>query len=143
MIGEERAFGFFDPHLHIAVVDARKGEPPESYGAGSLYLVTVRARSDAARITLHPGDLRIFVRDRQGRDHAPVLLELEDTGETGLLLASTLAPGESFEQTFAFVVPRSIEEPALWISQITPLNRLLPFLEYSRLHLKVVVPLPE
>lgn len=130
VVGEETSFGFFDPHLHLTVVAARKGEAPDqSLAWTSIYLVTVRARSDAAGMTIDPGRLRIFVRDGLGRDHPPIELSLDGEETTRARLASKLEGGDSYEQTFAFALLEAVEAPVFWISEDFPLSRRLPILE--------------
>ena len=143
-IGQKISFGFFDPHLHLNVLDTRRAPwPGDALESGSLVLVKIRSRSDAARISVQPDNLRIYVRDRSGQDYEPTVLEIEGSETTASQLPNSLDPGDTIEQTFAFTLPPSAEAPMLRICEVTALSRYLPWFKDGWLHRRLVVPLPD
>ncbi len=84
--GDELAFCGLDCDLHVAVTGVRRD---------SELVVTVRARSDAKRVTQDPSLLRLRVRDAASRRW-----DAEPPG-----LVRPLGPGESYEQELRFRVP--------------------------------------
>ncbi len=117
----ERSIGLFDAHLHLSVADVRVVTTPA--GAATrpetgkrLWIVTVRARNDAARIDIDPSSLDVAVLSREGRTFAP--LEGADRPAEAPLstrLDGTLRPGDSIQRSFVFELPDDALAPVLVI----------------------------
>ena len=110
---DERSIGLFDAHLHLSVQDVRVVEPARAAAGRRVWIVTARARNDAARIDIDPGRLDVLVRSRDGRVFAA--LERVGPGEQRFErhLVGTLRPGESREQSFVFELPGDVASPVL------------------------------
>jgi len=78
---DERSIGLFDAHLHLSVQDVRVVEPARAAAGRRVWIVTARARNDAARIDIDPGRLDVLVRSRDGRVFAA--LERVGPGSSG------------------------------------------------------------
>ena len=142
--GEQKSFGFFDPHLHGTLVDVRVsrtwGEPPRQITAdGVFYLVTVRVWNDAVgAFTVDPSFLTVALLDAQENHYPPVEVQAAARDAPVTRLAGELSGGESYEAAFLFDVPETVSDPALWIADTHWITRFIPGHENSFLHRKVV-----
>jgi len=106
-MGEEVSFCGLDCHLHVSVVGVSRDR--------SLTL-SVRFRSDAKAVTEFPGELRLEVRDGEGRSYLP----------TSGILAEPLRAGETLVREFTFAVPDDASSPRLIASYQGWLDYLVP-----------------
>jgi hypothetical protein len=137
-LGEAKYICEIDCHLAYTVTDVRAA-PGAS--RGTSYLVTVRTRFDerttGARrgdAPLSPNPRRVRLVDARGRAYPP-------TAVTGTPLDTPLRPGESYETTLAFDLPRDAERPALELGEAIPVTRLLVGHENSPLHGRMLLAL--
>jgi hypothetical protein len=143
-VGDEMAFGGFDPHRHVAVLELRTMDESLETGAAfasRLVFVTIRVRSSAARIRVDPGRLSYSIVSHEGGRFAPAFM----TGENGVCRPwsgppGPLEPGESVEFTLEFVIPQALDNPRLWIVERSRILRYLPWLEETPLFPKLVIP---
>jgi hypothetical protein len=141
--GEERAVGFFDPHLHIRLIEVTALDPAVDTvpvaGGHRRYAVRLIARSSAVERFADPARLSITVRDGGRRvspssfgpaeiDGVPVMVRFE----------RVLEAGERQEAWLLFDLPGDLEAPELWLSKDSWLAANLPGWESSPLHDKVV-----
>ena len=142
-LGEELDIGFFDPHLHIRLVEVLElGALPETAppAAGFRRLaVRLQARSSAVERFADPARLSITVRSA-GRLAAPVssnVTEIEGV-RVQTRFEDVLAAGGFQEAWFIFELPVDLESPQLWLSKQSWLARNLYGWEASPLHDKAV-----
>jgi len=134
--GEERAVGFFDPHLRVAVVDVEHpvrwaGRPPD----GRYWLVTVRARNDASEgdFVADPSKLEIRMEDGS-RAWAPLPVPPQRGRAPTVRFDRPLAAGELDVRTVLFDLPEVLTAAELWVTWDDPLTRRLPLLRRSVLN---------
>lgn len=127
----EQSIGLFDPHLHVALLEARPLDPAEAPAeaapTGRAWVVTLRARSDAARIEIDLSTLGIELLDGAGRRHVPRRLAGADGAwrfEDRLRL--TLRPGDSITQSFLFELPPDATDLVLSLGCSDGPGRFLP-----------------
>jgi hypothetical protein len=137
VLGEERPFGGFDPHLAIAVTDVRRLGPDERAEIDraegeTIWAITVEARNTAVEITVDPTDLVFSVRDAS-RDFRP--LPTHDG------FASPLRPAEAARKVLLFRLPDDLSQPMIWITWDDALLRAFPWLERTMLFPKASLPL--
>jgi len=106
-MGEEVSFCGLDCHLHVSVVGVSRDR--------SL-TVSVQFRSDAKSVTEFPGELRLEVRDGEGRSYLP----------TSGILAEPLPAGETIVRELTFAVPDDASSPRLVASYQGWLDYLVP-----------------
>jgi hypothetical protein len=131
-LGAEQSFGFFDPHLHLSVVDAQTIDATGDADPdlrGFYHVVTVRVRSDAAVVDVRPVGLDVRLLDGAGRAHAPLDPAAGPHPELpGLAteFGGVVAPGESYTQTFLFRLESADPEARVRIAPELLLLRLIP-----------------
>jgi hypothetical protein len=137
VVGEERPFGGFDPHLAIAVTDVRRlaaderTEIDRSEGE-TIWAITVEARNTAVENEVDPGDAVFSIRDNT-RQFRP--LPTHD-GFTG-----ALEPARAARETLLFRLPNDLVRPRIWITWDDSLLRAFPWLERTMLFPKASLPL--
>ena len=120
----ERSIGLFDPHLHVSVHDVRV-VPAEGQGPAT-WIVTVRARNDAARIEIDPSSLVVRALSSGGRSYLPIEHRASDEQRFATRLTGPLRPGDSFDQAFLFELPRDVDAPFLVIESADGPLSMLP-----------------
>ena len=144
-IGEERDIGFFDPHLHVKLLEvAELGRLPETPvpGEGRRRIwVRLEARSSATEIHVDPSRLSVSLRSGDRR-YPPLSSDLGlsaiDAVEVRDRFSGPLARGETEQAWFVFDVPQDISEAEIWLPWETWLVRLIPALEATPLYDKAV-----
>jgi hypothetical protein len=138
VLGEEKLFGGFDPHLLVALVDSQRFDSPND-DRSLVYRLTLRFRSDAVDIRIRPSYLEATVLDGQGRRFEPERIAPPDGARVfdGPLDWELLA-GRSATQDFYFELPRDTDQAVLWIRDPHWLARLIPGSETSFVHGKKV-----
>ena len=136
-IEEEKAFGWFDPHLVLAVVavDQHRDEAT----SGDAFLITVQVRNTAASpdFLVDPSPLAFSVRDAAGGVHPPA----PTARYPHRRLTDELTNSEAYRRTLRFEVPADVASPELWVVAETGFERFLPSLSRSLLTHKLVFPL--
>jgi hypothetical protein len=142
-LGEELDIGFFDPHLHIRLVEVTElGALPEVEPPASGYrrlAVRLQARSSAVELFADPSRLSITVRSA-GRATGPVTSGVSEIDglrvQTGF--ENVLEAGEFQEAWFIFELPIDLDSPELWLSKRSWLARNFYGWEAGPLHDKAV-----
>jgi hypothetical protein len=124
--GEEKTFGLFDPHLHVALIDVAVepvwGTAP---ARGEFHAVRIRVRNDAARILIDPSELRIFAIDDAGGAHDPLAAGSIEGPPIDTDAGGVLRPGDAHERTLLFDLPAGTRRATLWVGYRSWLARLL------------------
>lgn len=137
VVGEERPFGGFDPHLAIAVTDVRRLGPDERAEIDraeheTLWEISVEARNTGVEITVDPTNAVFTVRDST-RQFRP--LPTHDG------FATQLQPAEIARETLYFRLPNDLDRPEIWITWDDALLHAFPWLERTVLFPKASLPL--
>ncbi|HVS64684.1 MAG TPA: hypothetical protein VMT85_14410 [Thermoanaerobaculia bacterium] len=137
VLGEERPFGGFDPHLAISVTDVRRlGEDERTeidrHEGETIWAITVEARNTAVENTVDPTDVVFSVRD-DSRQFRP--LPTHDG------FASPLRPSEAARKVLLFRLPNDLSRPMIWITWDDALLHAFPWLERTMLFPKAALPL--
>lgn len=146
--GEELDIGFFDPHLHVRLVEVTElGELPEmapTAGGFRRLAVRLQARSSAVERFADPSRLSVILRSL-GRDAAPISLGVSEIDGIPVRTAfeNVFDAGEFQEAWFLFEVPVELEDPELWLSKRSWLARNLYGWEASPLHDKAIFSLSQ
>ncbi len=141
---EEKLFCGADCDLAFSLVAAEPIDPIvpafRLRPAHRSWLVSVRVRSDAARVTIRPSSARARVLDARGRAYdVAALAERElGVGDAGHPFDRALPPGESYVRNLVFELPADISEPRLLITEGGWISRLVPGDENSPFHRKTV-----
>lgn len=155
-LGEEVDAGGFDSHLHFAVEEVQfltewgaptslepddPADPPAR--SGLFCLVTVRARNSAAGdLTVDPRRYRVFVRAEDRQTLLPANLGPGPNDERPVTrFTRELSPEAEDRATFLFEIPPDATGLFLWISETNWIADRYPWLEYTILHPKLVLPL--
>jgi hypothetical protein len=151
-INEEQRFCAADCDLAFSVTNVQKadtlGDPPnQATPQGVFYIVTVKMRSDAARVTMQFNDpISIRAGDDQGNKYGyspegqKALDQSPDiTGTLQLPWVSSLAPGESASRDIVFDLPRDTADPVLYIIEGGWPTRFIIGDENSFLHKRTVI----
>jgi len=142
-LGTELDIGFFDPHLHIRLVEVIElGALPETSPPPTGYrrlAVRLEARSSAVERFADPAQLSITVRS-MGRLAAPVTSNATEIDGIPIQTAfeNVLEVGGFQQAWFVFELPVDLEAPKLWLSKRSFLARNLYGWEASPLHDKAV-----
>jgi hypothetical protein len=153
-LNEEQRFCGADCDLAFSVTNVTKaeavGDPPSQAKAqGIFYIVTVKMRSDAARVTMRFNDsVNIRAGDDQGTKHtnSPEGQRALDqsrgiTSTLQLPWVRSLAPGQSASRDIVFDLPRETKEPVLYIVEGDWPTRFIIGDENSFLHKRTVIKL--
>ena len=146
-LNEEKKFCGADCDLAFSVINVTQtktlGHQPDQKTAGGIfYLVAVKVRSDAARVTMTPDSPAAVVIDDQGREYRPspegqqALASVQ--GEDGPF-ARALAPGSSYTKDLVFDLPSGVKNPCLFISEGGWMTRLIIGDENSFFHRKTKI----
>jgi len=143
---EEKKFCGADCDLAFSVVNVTRtktlGPPPQKNAAGIYYLVTVKVRSDAARVTMKPDHPEATVIDDQGKSyHYP------SDGQQALAsvqgqdapFAQEIGPGAAYIKDLVFDLPAHVNNPCLIITEGAWITRLIIGDENSLFHKKTKI----
>lgn len=145
--GEAKVFCELDCHLAYTVPRVRTATTVGDVRAqGVFFLVTVRTTFDASTTAPWRGDGALYPNPRRVRlvDSVGGTWRIDDAAQralgtnTGTPISTPLRPGESYESTFVFDVPRSIEGARLELTEDDAITRVMVGHENSPFHGKTV-----
>ena len=139
-LDEAKGFGFFDPHLELAVVAVDRGDSARGAASRSIvFRVTVEVRNTAVGpdFVVDPTPLAFSVRDAGGRVFPPTPTPEYPDERLTELLGNT----DTYRRTLRFEIPSDANQPELWVLAESGLERWLPAVSRSLLTPKLVFPL--
>jgi hypothetical protein len=143
--GEEKFFCDVDCDLAYSVTDVRTSQVVgDSSGGvrahGAFVIVSLRCRSDAARVTMSPHP-RARILDRDGHAYGVSIrgqAALEAARGSHDDLEQKLAPGESATHELVFDLPLDARDPKLFVTDGDAIGRFIINDESSPLHRKTL-----
>jgi hypothetical protein len=133
--GEEKLFCGLDCDLAVSVASVERSAeigPPGRPGRprGTFYVVGVKIRSDAVRVTMDPSRLGAWIVDDEGRRYPP----RRPDDDPAAPLFCPVAPGQWYILDLLFDVPADLHAPRLLVGVNGGFGRMIPGAENALFH---------